>query len=398
MPRTLALLALAHGRSGDKGDAVNIGVIARRPEWYEFIRARLDAQTVARFLAGMADGPVVRYEMPNLQALNFLVEGALAGGGSVGLKIDAQGKTYAHAMLRFPIEVSDALFAEIERHFGGAIPPECFSPAAPPTPETGEEVLVAREGRIATISLNRPKRRNALTAPLLRLLARRIRECEAAGSRDKVIVLRGEGPGFCAGMDLTVLRGYGTDAARFHDVAEALCDVLAALVSSPLPVVCAVQGDAAGGGAALALASDITVFEEGSRFAMPETRIGFIPGMVSALAMRRMPAGAARELLLTGRGIAGADAYRLGIAHHLVADGTAQARARALAEEAVRANSAEAMARSKRLLAITSEAPLLAELRAAMAQFATGAIAGSFQRGMDAFANKKPLDWSDDYR
>lgn len=101
------LLALAHARSGDKGDAANVGVIARRPEFYPHLVRELTAERVAAHFAGMVTGGVARYELPNLGALNFLLHGALGGGGTVSLKTDAQGKTLSTALLRMEIEVPD---------------------------------------------------------------------------------------------------------------------------------------------------------------------------------------------------------------------------------------------------------------------------------------------------
>ena len=119
------LFLLAHGRSGDKGDSVNIGVIARREEWFEFIRKQLDAKRVAKFLKPLASGPVERYELPNLGALNFLVHGALDGGGSLSMRLDAQGKTYAQAIMRMPLDLPDKLASEVKKHWGKKLPADC---------------------------------------------------------------------------------------------------------------------------------------------------------------------------------------------------------------------------------------------------------------------------------
>lgn len=101
------LLELAHARSGDKGDTANVGVIARRPSYYPLLVRELSAQRVAAHFAGMITGRVERFELPNLHALNFLLYGALGGGGTVSLKTDAQGKTLSTALLRLEMEVPD---------------------------------------------------------------------------------------------------------------------------------------------------------------------------------------------------------------------------------------------------------------------------------------------------
>jgi hypothetical protein len=103
------LYSIAHGRSGDKGDTVNVGVIARRPEFYDFIRNLLTVERVKQHFGDLVRGGVERYELPNLYALNFLMHEALGGGGTVSLMTDAQGKTFSTAMLRMEIDLPDDL-------------------------------------------------------------------------------------------------------------------------------------------------------------------------------------------------------------------------------------------------------------------------------------------------
>lgn len=101
------LSRIAHARSGDKGDAANCGVIAYKEEWYPIIRDALSAERVKKHFTGICEGEVERFELPNLWALNFLLHNTLGGGGTVSLKLDAQGKTIATAMLQMEIEVPD---------------------------------------------------------------------------------------------------------------------------------------------------------------------------------------------------------------------------------------------------------------------------------------------------
>ncbi len=102
------LLDIAHARSGDKGDTANVGVIALKPEWYPVLVQHLTRDRVAEHFRGLIDGPVERFELPNLHALNFLLHGALDGGGTLSLKTDAQGKVYSTALLRLVLDVPDA--------------------------------------------------------------------------------------------------------------------------------------------------------------------------------------------------------------------------------------------------------------------------------------------------
>jgi hypothetical protein len=106
MPR-IPLWRIAHARSGDKGDTVNIGLIALKPEYYPVLMEAVTAERVREHFRGLCFGPVERFELPNLGALNFLLHQSLDGGGTVSLRTDGQGKTYSAALLRLEIEVPD---------------------------------------------------------------------------------------------------------------------------------------------------------------------------------------------------------------------------------------------------------------------------------------------------
>ena len=100
---------LANARSGDKGDASNVGVIARSPAVYAWLVENLTPETVKRLLGEIVRGQVERFEVPNLLALNFILHDSLGGGGTASLLTDAQGKTHAQALLRCTFEVPDEL-------------------------------------------------------------------------------------------------------------------------------------------------------------------------------------------------------------------------------------------------------------------------------------------------
>ena len=108
----IPLSRIAHGRSGDKGDVANVGIIAYDERHYPILVREVTAERVKAFLGDYVRGQVDRYELPNLGALNFLLNGALGGGGTVSLRTDAQGKTYSAAVLRMEIDVD-------ERELGG---------------------------------------------------------------------------------------------------------------------------------------------------------------------------------------------------------------------------------------------------------------------------------------
>lgn len=103
------LMDIAISRSGDKGDSSNVGVMAKTPELYEFLREKLTPEVVKNFFKEICKGEVVRYEIPNLRALNFILHNSLGGGGTETLITDAQGKVHGLAMLHMELEVPDKL-------------------------------------------------------------------------------------------------------------------------------------------------------------------------------------------------------------------------------------------------------------------------------------------------
>ncbi|HTQ81315.1 MAG TPA: hypothetical protein VMM92_15055 [Thermoanaerobaculia bacterium] len=109
----LPLQRIAHARSGDKGDASNVGLIADSPEIYELLRREVSVERVKAHFHEVCRGPVERFEIPNLLALNFILHDSLGGGGTESLKTDAQGKTHAQGMLLLEIEVPDELAARL---------------------------------------------------------------------------------------------------------------------------------------------------------------------------------------------------------------------------------------------------------------------------------------------
>jgi hypothetical protein len=102
----IPLSRVAHARSGDKGDTSNIGVIAFDPRHYPILVREVTAERVKHFFGEMVKGNVERFELPNLGALNFLLHEALGGGGTLSLRVDAQGKTLGAALLRMEIEIA----------------------------------------------------------------------------------------------------------------------------------------------------------------------------------------------------------------------------------------------------------------------------------------------------
>jgi len=110
--KRIRLIEIAHARSGDKGDAGNVGVIAREDRFYPVLVEHVTEEAVKRHFTDICFGPVERYELPNICALNFILHNTLGGGGTVSLKHDAQGKTLSSAMLRMEIEIDEHLLSQ----------------------------------------------------------------------------------------------------------------------------------------------------------------------------------------------------------------------------------------------------------------------------------------------
>jgi hypothetical protein len=107
------LVKLAHARSGDKGDTANVGLIALKSEYYPVLVSEVTTERVKEYFKGLVHGDVERFELPNLEALNFLLHGSLGGGGTLSLMTDAQGKTFSTALLRMVIDIPDQKAREL---------------------------------------------------------------------------------------------------------------------------------------------------------------------------------------------------------------------------------------------------------------------------------------------
>ena len=111
----IALIRIAHARSGDKGNTVNIGLIARDQRHYPVLVREVTPERVRRHFTGLCKGPVERFELENLGALNFLLHNSLGGGGTVSLRTDAQGKTFSAALLRMEIDAEENELSALDR-------------------------------------------------------------------------------------------------------------------------------------------------------------------------------------------------------------------------------------------------------------------------------------------
>lgn len=219
----------------------------------------------------------------------------------------------------------------------------------------GELVLREDTGAIATLTLNRPDKRNALNLALWGELDAHVDAIAAAGDAIGAVVLRANGPSFCAGNDL---KERGTETPRPHYQGS----IVTKLADLPQPLIVAVQGGCFTGGLELALAGDIIVAAESANFADTHGKFGLVPiwGMSQRLP-RRVGEWKAREISFTGLPVSGREAARIGLANHCVADADLDATVRTLAE-AIAAQSRHSVFAYKRLYREQADLPLAAGL------------------------------------
>ena len=111
---SVPLINLAYARSGDKGNHANIGVIARKEEYFDFINRELNPSTIAQFFSHVIQGDVLKWVLPGINGINFLLKNSLGGGGMASLNLDPQGKAYSQQLLEYSIPVTKKIFDQFQ--------------------------------------------------------------------------------------------------------------------------------------------------------------------------------------------------------------------------------------------------------------------------------------------
>lgn len=246
----------------------------------------------------------------------------------------------------------------------------------------------------ATIILNRPSKRNALTRAMLAELSQALDDLNLQRSV-RAVILTGAGPAFCAGMDLgEMLETSRMADARdqWHRDAVLYHDLLVAMLQFPKPLIAAVNGPAMAGGAGLMLGCDLVVAAETAAFGLPEPLRGIVAGMVAAILNFRIGGGQAARLLLSAGTIPAAEALRIGLFHELVHPDHLWPRASELAAQCAR-SAPEALQLTKRLLNETIGETLLTQLSAGAAASATARTTEAAAEGLAAFMEKREPKW-----
>ncbi len=248
-------------------------------------------------------------------------------------------------------------------------------------------ILSERKNALQIITLNRPERKNALTAALLEQLHEIVTH-PAEGVQ--AIVLTGAGDVFCAGGDLGPAADDGMLAQ--HRGRRLFAETLSAMVSSRVPIVGAINGDALGGGFGVAAACHLVVADERAHFATPELRLGLFPWMIAPVLMRNLPRKIVHDLILTGRRLAAPDAHGLGLVNRLAPPGEARLLAESLAGQ-VCAWSPAVVGFGLEALHTIDDLPLDAALAHMHSQLSLNLMFEDAAEGIGAFLGRRAPSW-----
>lgn len=272
-----------------------------------------------------------------------------------------------------------------------------------------QTLKIELDSDLATLTFNRPEKRNAISHEMIEELFAAFDELESG--RARVVILTGSGQSFCAGMDLRALQELANDMKQHKaskggtlkgglpcpsdaNLADSrrLAKLFRRIYDFPKPLIAAVNGPAIAGGSGIATLCDFTLAAPDAKFGYTEVRVGFIPALVSVFLVRQIGEKRARDLLLSGRILGAEEAHRLGLVNELVPQDKLLERARALAAELLAA-SPTSLIYTKRLLREMFENDLDRELELALQENARIRSTPDFQEGLSAFLEKRKPEW-----
>jgi methylglutaconyl-CoA hydratase len=245
---------------------------------------------------------------------------------------------------------------------------------------------------VATITLNRPEKRNAVSFALVEELLGALDEVEQSSAQ--VVILTGAGKAFCAGLDLDELKSLlgKTQNQNVHDSSR-MGHIFRRIYDFPLPTIAAVNGAAIAGGTGFATMCDFTLAVPEAKFGYTEVRIGFVPAIVSSMLVWQVGHKTARDLLLTGRLFDAAEAHRYGLVNEVVEPGVLMIRARELAAQLME-NSPSSMRATKRLINGFIAEQLDRQIGQAVQDNARIRTTADFREGITSFLEKRKPRWS----
>jgi methylglutaconyl-CoA hydratase len=253
-------------------------------------------------------------------------------------------------------------------------------------------IQLAYDSGVATITLNRPDKRNAISFELIDDLLRALEEVEASDAI--VLIVTGAGKAFSSGMDLENLKALtGRTPEQNLEDSQTMVRLFRSLYEFPKVTIAAVNGPAIAGGTGLALLCDFTLAVPEAKFGYTEVRIGFVPAIVSTFLLRQTGEKHARDLLLTGRIIGAEEAARMGLVNEVVAPDNLMKRARELAALLME-NSPASLRATKKLLNDQARAELDTQIEAAVRENATIRTTADFREGIASFLEKRKPVWT----
>jgi methylglutaconyl-CoA hydratase len=253
-------------------------------------------------------------------------------------------------------------------------------------------IQIAYDSGVATITLNRPDKRNAISFELIDDLLSGLDE--VAKSDAIILILTGAGKAFCSGMDLDNLKALvGRSPEQNLKDSESMARLFRSLYEFPKVTIAAVNGPAMAGGAGLALLCDFTLAAPEAKFGYTEVRIGFVPAIVSTFLLRQVGEKQARDLLLTGRVFTAEEAARMGLVNEVVTADRLMARTRELAGQLME-NSPASLRATKKLLSDHARGDLDQQIRAAVRENAAIRSTADFKEGVASFLEKRKPVWS----
>jgi len=255
-----------------------------------------------------------------------------------------------------------------------------------------QTIQIAYDGKVATLTLNRPEKRNAISFGLIDDLLHALDEVR--NSDAIVLIITGAGKAFCSGMDLDNLKALlgRTPEENLQD-SETMVRLFRSLYEFPKVTIAAVNGPAIAGGTGLALLCDFTLAAPEAKFGYTEVRIGFVPAIVSTFLLRQIGEKQARDLLLTGRLFGAEEAARLGLINEIVPVENLLTRARELAGSLME-NSVSSLRATKQLLTDHARLELDAHIDAAVRENAEIRTTADFREGITSFLEKRKPAWT----
>jgi methylglutaconyl-CoA hydratase len=256
-----------------------------------------------------------------------------------------------------------------------------------------EYILYAVSNRVATITLNRPEKRNALNFEIVAELKAALKEA-AEDSEVKVVIIKANGEAFCAGADLGYLQKLQSYSYEQNlDDSSHLKELFYLIYTSPKIIIAQIQGHALAGGCGLATVCDFSFSVPEAKFGYTEVKIGFIPAIVMVFLLRKIGEGKARQLLLTGELITAEDAKSLGLINFISPSENLEHDVKAFANKLITGNSLQAMQTTKQMIADIQSKSLNEALTFAAEQNAKARASDDCKRGISSFLNKEKLLW-----